>query len=72
MMHFRFLFFSDSILNNNSARLANIKKPDTRGNIQVGEVLLGMTSGARAVVKDRRLITDDVIHERMLLRPQTC
>ena len=46
------------ILNNNSARLANIKKPDTRGNIQVGEVLLGMTSGARAVVKDRRLITD--------------
>lgn len=28
------------------------------GNIQVGEVLVGQSSGARAVVKDRRLISD--------------
>ena len=47
-----------TILNNNSAQLANIKRPNIRGNIQVGEVLVGLTSGARAVVKDRRLITD--------------
>ena len=29
-----------------------------RGNMQVGEVLIGMTSGARAVVQRRRHMTD--------------
>ncbi|AIX14688.1 virion structural protein [Synechococcus phage ACG-2014d] len=47
-----------NVLNNNSAQLASIKRPNIRGNMQVGEVLLGLSSGARAVVKDRRIITD--------------
>ena len=34
--------------------------PDFFGNMQVNEVLVGQTSGARAVVKDRRLLTDNV------------
>ena len=32
--------------------------PDFYGNIEVGELLVGQTSGARAVVKDRRLLSD--------------
>ena len=46
------------LLNHNAARMAKITYNKARGNIAVGEVLVGLTSGARAVVKDRRLITD--------------
>ena len=40
---------------------------DFFGNFQVGEILVGQTSGARAFVKDRRIITDDRGHCEGLL-----
>ena len=46
------------LLNHNAAKMAKLTNNKARGNIAVGEVLVGLTSGARAVVKDRRLITD--------------
>ena len=49
-----------NIINHNVAALAkrNGANGKYRGNMQVGEVLKGESSGARAVVKDRRHITD--------------
>ena len=47
-------------LNHNITAIAESVSPDYFGNMQVGEVLLGLTSGARAVVQDRRLLTDNV------------
>ena len=48
------------IVNHNVAALAKRNKRNARyrGNMQVGEVLIGMTSGARAVVQRRRHMTD--------------
>ena len=40
---------------------------DFYGNFQVGEILVGQTSGARAYVKDRRIITDERGHAEGLL-----
>ena len=40
--------------------LAETVNPNFYGNVNVGEVLIGQTSGARAVVKDRRLLTDNI------------
>ena len=37
------------------------------GNFQVGEILVGQTSGARAYVKDRRIVTDERGHCEGLL-----
>ena len=34
--------------------------PNYYGNVNVGEVLVGQTSGARAKVKDRRILTDNI------------
>ncbi len=48
------------ILNIDIAAMAETKNPDYYGNIQVGEILLGQTSGARAVVKDRKIISNNV------------
>ena len=48
------------ILNIDVTAMAETKNPDFYGNIAVGEVLVGQTSGARAVVKDRRLISNNV------------
>jgi len=47
-------------INVDTASLSESVNPNFYGNINVGEVLLGQTSGARAVVKDRRLLTDNV------------
>ena len=49
-----------NVINHNVAALALRGKRNGRyrGNMQVGEVLIGMTSGARAVVQRRRHITD--------------
>ena len=49
-----------NIVNHNVAALARRNKRNGRyrGNMQVGEVLIGMTSGARAVVQRRRHMTD--------------
>ena len=49
-----------NIINHNVAALAmrGRRNGRYRGNMQVGEVLIGMTSGARAVVQRRRHITD--------------
>ena len=47
-----------SILNVDTQEMARQTRGGAYGNIAVGEVLLGRTSGARAVVKDRRLISD--------------
>tara|TARA_Y100000004_G_scaffold130685_1_gene147367 strand:+ start:782 stop:8344 length:7563 start_codon:yes stop_codon:yes gene_type:complete len=40
--------------------MATTVNPNFYGNMNVGEVLVGQTSGARAVVKDRRLLTDNI------------
>ena len=40
--------------------LAETVNPNFFGNAQTGEVLVGQTSGARAVVKDRRLLSDNI------------
>ena len=47
-------------LNIDTASLAESVNPNYFGNVNVGEVLVGQTSGARAVVKDRRLLTDNI------------
>ena len=47
-----------AVLNIDTTEIARQTRGDSYGNIAVGEVLLGQTSGARAVVKDRRLISD--------------
>ena len=47
-------------INIDTASLAETVNPNYYGNMNVGEVLVGQTSGARAVVKDRRLLTDNI------------
>ena len=47
-------------LNHDITAISETVSPDFFGNMQVGEVLVGQTSGAKAVVKDRRLLTDNV------------
>ena len=47
-------------LNHDIKAIAETVSPDYFGNMQVGEVLVGQTSGARAIVQDRRLLTDNV------------
>ena len=47
-------------LNHDITSIAETVSPDFFGNVQVGEVLVGQSSGAKAVVKDRRLLTDNV------------
>jgi hypothetical protein len=47
-------------LNHDITAMAETISPDFFGNMQVGEILVGQTSGARAVVKDRRFLTDNV------------
>ena len=47
-------------INIDTASLSESVNPNYYGNMNVGEVLVGQTSGARAVVKDRRLLTDNV------------
>jgi len=47
-------------LNHDITAISETVSPDFFGNMQVGEVLVGQTSGARAVVQDRRLLTDNV------------
>ena len=49
-----------SILNIDTEVMARTVSPDYFGNVRIGEILIGRTSGARAVVKDRRLISDQV------------
>ena len=47
-------------LNHDITAISETVSPDFFGNMQVGEILVGQTSGARAVVEDRRLLTDNV------------
>ena len=47
-------------LNHDITAISETVSPDFFGNAQVGELLTGQTSGAVAVVKDRRLLTDNV------------
>ena len=47
-------------LNIDTDAMSSTVSPKFFGNVTVGEVLVGETSGARAVVKDRRLLTDNV------------
>ena len=47
-------------LNHDIAAISETVSPDYFGNMQVNEVLVGQTSGARAVVRDRRLLADNV------------
>ena len=47
-------------LNIDEMVLAQTVNPNFYGNMQTGEVLVGQTSGARAVIKDRRLLTDNI------------
>ena len=47
-------------INIDTASLSETVNPNYYGNMNVGEVLVGQTSGARAVVKDRRLLTDNI------------
>ena len=47
-----------AILNIDTVVMAQTISPDYYGNARIGEILVGQTSGARAVVKDRRLISD--------------
>lgn len=49
-----------NFLNIDITAMAETVNPDFYGNVNVGEVLLGLTSGARAVVRDRRLLSDNV------------
>ena len=48
------------VLNIDLKALAETVNPNFFGNAQTGEVLVGQTSGARAVVKDRRLLSDNI------------
>ena len=47
-------------LNHDITAISETVSPEYFGNAQVGEILVGQTSGARAVVRDRRLLTDNV------------
>ena len=47
-------------LNHDITAISETVSPDFFGNMQVGEILVGQSSGARAVVQDRRLLTDNV------------
>ena len=47
-------------LNHDIEAISETVSPDYFGNMQVGEVLVGQTSGARCVVRERRLLTDNV------------
>ena len=47
-----------AVLNIDTNEMAAQTQGTAYGNVAVGEVLVGRTSGARAVVKDRRLISD--------------
>ena len=49
-----------NFLNIDITAMAETVNPNFYGNVNVGEVLLGLTSGARAVVRDRRLLADNV------------
>ena len=49
-----------ALLNHDITAISETVSPDYFGNMQVGEILVGQTSGARAVVQDRRLLTDNV------------
>ena len=49
-----------NILNVDIDAMARTVSADFFGNVRVGEILLGQTSGARAIVKDRRLITNRI------------
>ena len=49
-----------ALINHDITAISETVSPDFFGNMQVGEVLVGQTSGARAVVQDRRLLTDNV------------
>ena len=49
-----------ALLNHDITAISETVSPDFFGNMQVGEILVGQTSGARAVVEDRRLLTDNV------------
>ena len=47
-------------LNHDIQAISENVSPNYFGNMQVNEVLVGQTSGARAVVRDRRLLSDNV------------
>lgn len=47
-------------LNHDIKAISENISPDYFGNMQVGEILVGQTSGARAVVSSRRLLSDNV------------
>jgi len=49
-----------ALLNHDITAISETVSPDFFGNMQVGEILVGQTSGARAVVQDRRLLSDNV------------
>ena len=49
-----------AFLNIDVTAMAESVNPNFFGNVVVGEVLVGQTSGARAVVRDRRLLTDNI------------
>jgi len=46
-------------LNHDISAIAETVSPNYFGNMQVGELLVGQTSGAKAVVADRRILTDN-------------
>jgi len=48
------------VLNIDIDAMARTVSSDFFGNIRVGEILLGQTSGARAIVKDRRIVTNQL------------
>ena len=48
------------ILNVDINEMASTANGEFQGNVKVGELLVGQTSGAAAYVKDRRLLTDNV------------
>ena len=47
-------------INIDTKSLAESVNPNYYGNMVIGEILIGQTSGARGVVKDRRLLTDNI------------
>ena len=47
-------------LNIDTSVAAESVNPNYFGNVNVGEVLVGQTSGARAKVRDRRILTDNI------------
>ena len=60
-----------NFLNINMNVMAAQANGDFFGNFQVGEILVGQSSGARAFVKDRRIITDERGHcEGLLFIPR--